>query len=86
MMEINVDVKEDRKSWNLPIHGTILGSLNQSFKLEPVMFDAWIDILQKHKNTYLWLLDEGEDMRKNILSYVDKRIDQEKNNFCRESR
>ena len=76
--EINVDVKADRKSSNLPIHGTILGSLNQSFKLEPVMFDAWIDILQKHKNTYLWLLDEGEDMRKNILSHVDKRIDKKR--------
>ena len=75
---INVDVKEDRKSWNLPINGIILGSLNQSFKLEPVMFDAWIDILQKHKNTYLWLLDEGEDMRKNLLSYLDKRIDQKR--------
>ena len=25
------------------------GSLNQSFKLEPVMFDAWIDILQNIK-------------------------------------
>ena len=76
--EINVDVKPDRKSCNLPNHGTILGSLNQSFKLEPVMFDAWIDILQKHKDTYLWLLDEGEDMRKNILSYVDKCIDQKR--------
>ena len=42
------------------------------------MFDAWIDILQRHKNTYLWLLDEGEDMRKNILSYVDKRIDKKR--------
>ena len=76
--EINVDAKEDRKSWNLPIQGTILGSLNQSFKLEPVMFDAWIDILQTHENTYLWLLDEGEDMRKNLLSYLDKRIDQKR--------
>ena len=33
---------------------------------------------QKHKNTYLWLLDEGEDMRKNILSHVDKRIDKKR--------
>ena len=69
---------EDRKSHNLPKNGIILGSLNQSFKLEPVMFDAWMDILQKHDDTHLWLLDEGEDMRKNILSYIDKRIDQKR--------
>ena len=48
------------------------------------MFDAWIDALQKHKDTYLWLLDEGEDMKRNMLSYIDKRID--KNNICRELR
>ena len=75
---MNIETKLDRKSYNLPINGTILGSLNQSFKLEPVMFDAWIDILQRHDDTYLWLLDEGEDMKKNILSFVNKRIDQKK--------
>ena len=46
---INIDIEEDRKSHNLPKNGAILGSLNQSFKLEPIMFDAWIDILQKHE-------------------------------------
>ena len=75
---INIDIEEDRKSHNLPKNGAILGSLNQSFKLEPIMFDAWIDILQKHEDTYLWLLDEGEDMKRNILSYIDKRIDQKR--------
>ncbi len=75
---INIDIEEDRKSHNLPKNGVILGSLNQSFKLEPIMFDAWIDILQKHKDTYLWLLDEGEDMKRNILSYIDRRIDQKR--------
>ena len=75
---INIDIEEDRKSYNLPKNGAILGSLNQSFKLEPIMFDAWIDILQKHEDTYLWLLDEGEDMKRNILSYIDRRIDQKR--------
>ena len=75
---INIDIEEDRKAHNLPKNGAILGSLNQSFKLEPMMFDAWIDILQKHEDTYLWLLDEGEDMKRNILSYIDKRISQKR--------
>ena len=75
---INIDIEDDRKSHNLPKNGAILGSLNQSFKLEPIMFDAWIDILQKHEDTYLWLLDEGENMKRNILSYTGKRIDQKR--------
>ena len=74
----NVKIKADRKPYNLPQSGTILGSLNQSFKLEPVMFEAWIDILQKNKDAYLWLLDEGEDMKKNILSYIDGQIDEKR--------
>ena len=51
----NIDIEEDRKSHNLPKNGVILGSLNQSFKLEPIMFDAWIDILQKHKIVFYML-------------------------------
>ena len=42
------------------------------------MFDVWVEILEKHEATYLWLLDEGEDMKKNILSYLDNRIDKER--------
>ena len=77
-INIDIDLEENRDSYNLPKNGTILGSLNQSFKLEPIMFDAWMDILQKHEDTYLWLLDEGEYMKRNILSYIDKRIDQKR--------
>ena len=75
---LNINLEADRESHNLPPKGMILGSLNQSFKLDPVMFDTWVDILQKNKATYLWLLDEGEDMKKNILSYIDSRIDKER--------
>ena len=75
---LNINLEPDRVSHNLPPQGMILGSLNQSFKLDPVMFDVWVEILQKHEATYLWLLDEGEDMKKNILSYLDNRIDKER--------
>ena len=75
---LNINLEADRVAHNLPPKGMILGSLNQSFKLDPVMFDVWVEILQKHEATYLWLLDEGEDMKKNILSYLDNRIDKER--------
>ena len=75
---LNINTESNRKPYNLPPKGVILGSLNQSFKLDPVMFEAWVEILQKHETAYLWLLDEGEDMKKNILSYLDNRIDKER--------
>ncbi len=75
---LNINLEADREAHNLPPKGIILGSLNQSFKLDPVMFDAWVKILQENKAAYLWLLNEGEDMKKNILSYLDNRIDKER--------
>ena len=73
--EVNITEVTTRESFGLPADGLILGSLNQSFKLDPVLFEIWIQILQKHGNTYLWLLDENEEMKKNINNFVSNRID-----------
>jgi predicted O-linked N-acetylglucosamine transferase (SPINDLY family) len=43
--EINIDIKNERSDFNLPSDGIILGCLNQSFKLDPVFFDIWINIM-----------------------------------------
>ena len=73
--ELNTEIHTKRESYNLPNDSIILGCLNQSFKLEPVFFNIWIDILKENKDTYLWLLDEGSEMRNNILTFIDNRID-----------
>ncbi len=73
--ELNTETRTKRESYNLPNDSIILGCLNQSFKLEPVFFNIWIDILRENKDTYLWLLDEGSEMRNNILTFIDNRID-----------
>ena len=73
--EANITEITTREVFNLPTDGVILGSLNQSFKLDPIMFDVWLQILQKHDNTYLWLLDENEEMKKNINTFVGDRVD-----------
>jgi protein O-GlcNAc transferase len=73
--EINIDIKNERSDFNLPSDGIILGCLNQSFKLDPVFFDIWINIMKNHENTYLWLLNNGVEMKKNINKFIDKRID-----------
>ena len=73
--EINIDIKNERSDFNLPSDGIILGCLNQSFKLDPVFFDIWINIMKNHENTYLWLLDNGVEMKQNINKFIAKRID-----------
>lgn len=72
--EVNITEITARERFGLPADGLILGSLNQSFKLDPVLFEIWLQIIQKHDNTYLWLLDENEEMKKNINNFVDDRI------------
>ena len=72
--EINIDIKNERSDFNLPSDGIILGCLNQSFKLDSVFFDIWINIMKNHENTYLWLLDYGDEMKQNIDKFIDKRI------------
>lgn len=73
--DINTDIKSKRSDFNLPNEGIILGCLNQSFKLDPIFFDIWLNIMKDHESTYLWLLDYGNEMRENIKKFIDKRID-----------
>ena len=73
--EVNITEITTRESFGLPADGLILGSLNQSFKLDPVLFEIWLQIIQKHDNTYLWLLDENDEMKKNINNFIGDRID-----------
>ena len=73
--EVNITEITTRENFGLPADGLILGSLNQSFKLDPVLFEIWLQIIQKHDNTYLWLLDENDEMKKNINNFIGNRID-----------
>ena len=49
--EVNITEITTRESCGLPKNGLILGSLNQSFKLDPVLFEIWLQILQ---NTHIY--------------------------------
>tara|TARA_Y100000992_G_C21241087_1_gene480758 strand:- start:440 stop:1441 length:1002 start_codon:yes stop_codon:yes gene_type:complete len=73
--DINTDIKNERSDFSLPNEGIILGCLNQSFKLDPIFFDIWLSIMKNHDSTYLWLLDYGHEMKKNINKFIGKRID-----------
>ena len=70
-----MDIKNERSDFGLPNEGIILGCLNQSFKLDPIFFDIWLNIMKNHESTYLWILDYGYEMKENINKFVNKRID-----------
>ncbi|OYT99805.1 MAG: glycosyltransferase [Burkholderiales bacterium PBB1] len=56
----------DRLQWGLPKHALVLGCFNQSFKLTPDTFGAWMHILQAVPNAMLWLLHDNPQATANL--------------------
>lgn len=56
----------DRLQWGLPKHALVLGCFNQSFKLTPDTFGAWMHILQAVPNAVLWLLHDNPQATANL--------------------
>ena len=44
-----------RADWGLPEDGAVLASFNNGYKIEPVLFDAWMRILAATPGAVLWL-------------------------------
>ena len=56
-----------RKAVGLPEKGTIFCSFNTHYKIDPVMFAAWMKVLNQVPGSVLWLLDGGIRLRSNLL-------------------
>ena len=62
----------NKKDHGLPEKSIILSCFNQSFKIDNLMLNCWIDILNETQDTYLWLLEDNEISKNNIYSYAEK--------------
>ena len=62
----------NKKDHGLPEKSIILSCFNQSFKIDKLMLNCWIDILNDTHDTYLWLLEDNEISKNNIYSYAEK--------------
>ncbi len=76
--EINFITDTKKNDFNLPNNQIILGCLNQSFKLDPIFFDIWVNILEEFSKTCLWILNHSRDMQENIYKFINNRVDQER--------
>jgi len=55
-----------RTEERLPTDAFVLASFNQGFKLEPVMFDLWADLLREIPEAVLWLWRANDAMEANL--------------------
>lgn len=70
--EISVD-PVSREAMGLPVQGFIFCSFNQHYKISPTMFDVWARILHRVDGSVLWLLADGEEVRKNLRREIGAR-------------
>ena len=53
--------------YGLPEDKFIFANFNQLYKLDPVTFTVWMNILKKVPNSVLWLLEYPLDAKDNLL-------------------
>jgi protein O-GlcNAc transferase len=63
--EIADDLRQ-RGDWGLPEKAFIFSSFNQPVKIEPVMFNCWMKIMQRVPESILWLLEDNPTARNNL--------------------
>jgi predicted O-linked N-acetylglucosamine transferase (SPINDLY family) len=72
-IEINHEKKNFKKDFNLPQSGVIYGCLNNNYKINPEMFNCWMRILKKTKNSYIAFLESNNYSKENIIKEALKR-------------
>ena len=62
-----------RKNYNISDKEIVFCSITNPIKINPEMFDLWIDILKKVKGSVLWLATKNEKFKENISKEAEKR-------------
>jgi tetratricopeptide (TPR) repeat protein len=58
--------KFTHKDFDLPEDHFIFCCFNNSYKINPIIFDIWMNILKKTKKSVLWLLEDNSTNKKNL--------------------
>jgi len=63
-----------KPDFGLPVDSFVFCSFNQGYKIEPVMFNTWMDILRQVPESVLWL-QRGNEITENNLRLEAERRD-----------
>ena len=61
-----------KKECNIPENKIIFANFNKFYKITPKVFNSWIQILLKLPDSILWLYNDNNTGRKNLLSEAKK--------------
>ena len=73
-------IEETQKSkWGLPSDYFVFCSFNTTYKLDPIIFKCWLNILRKVPNSLLWLFVQSDYTKENLKQYAKQsNIDSER--------
>ena len=69
----NLPLKKDRRDFGLPEDKFIFCSFNNSYKIQPEIYNIWMDLLKLKEDSILWLLDTHEYCKNNLLNEAKSR-------------
>ncbi len=63
-----------KKEFGLPENSFIFCCFNQNYKINPKIFNIWMDLLLEVKNSTLWLIEDNEISIKNLKKEAEKKM------------
>ncbi len=71
--QVSLTLTKNKPDWQLPENAFIFGCFNAIYKLEPIIFSAWMEILMAVPNSVLWLLSSHDIVINNLRREAEKR-------------
>jgi predicted O-linked N-acetylglucosamine transferase (SPINDLY family) len=63
----------DREQFGLPRDLFVFAAFNNNYKITPIWFDVWMRILRRVPNSVLWVLEDNEWVKNNLLNETRRR-------------
>ena len=68
-----MDMKVSRGDIGLPEKSIVFCCFSTSYKIDPIMFGVWMNILKQIPESVLWLLKQGDDVERNLKKEAGDR-------------
>ena len=71
--EVVLGAPASRSAEGLPEQGVVFCSMNNSYKIDPYIFDRWCRVLRETPGSVLWLLQSTREMQANLQREAEAR-------------
>ncbi len=62
-----------RRDLDLPSDAFVYCCFNNNYKITPVIFDSWLEILSQVPNSIIWLIEDNKIASQNLVNYAKRK-------------